>query len=60
MGPENQYEASIEIQCECGQSMSIKFHCWEYPAGIVNESDIETEGIDIIKNECALCPDLHV
>jgi hypothetical protein len=59
MGPESQYEAIIEDQCECGNDMSIKFECWEYPVGVVNKENTILEGVEIIENKCETCPELH-
>lgn len=57
MGIESRYQAVIEETCSCGQSMCITFDCWEYPVGVKNTSDVKVTGAQIVKNECASCPD---
>jgi len=59
MGAENHYEASWEATCpKCSSCMAITFHCWEYPVGAINTTDISLKGIELIDSECAPCPDI--
>lgn len=58
MGNENHYEASIEYTCECSKNMSLTLHCWEYPVGAVNTTDVDVSGAELEKNDCESCPDL--
>jgi hypothetical protein len=51
MGEENQYSACIEIPCdECNQDISLNFSVWEYPVGIINDSDESAIGADILES----------
>lgn len=59
MGNENHYEASLEYTCDCSNQMSLILHCWEYPVGAVNTTDVEVSGAELEDNECNSCPDLH-
>ncbi len=59
MGQENHYEASLEYTCSCSNNINIVFHCWEYPVGSVNTTDIEVSGANLVDSECASCPNLH-
>jgi hypothetical protein len=36
MGVERIYEAEASYDCECGQTINIKFEVWEYPEGAYN------------------------
>jgi hypothetical protein len=59
MEEENHYEASWEDTCsKCSNFMKITFHCWEYPPGVINTTDIDLEGVELIDNECPRCPDI--
>jgi len=58
MGTENHYEAIHEEICDCDNRMSITFHCWEYPVGVINDSDIESIGVKDLSSSCY--PDLHI
>lgn len=56
MGSEVEHQASFEDACECGQTMRITFSCWEYPAGAVNYTDLQSDGIENLIGSCI--PDL--
>lgn len=57
MGPENHYVALWEEICNCGQSKSIEFHCWEYPVGSENTTSYDIEGAELKDFDCESCPD---
>lgn len=57
MGAEVQHEAIYDNTCKiCGNSMRITFDCWEYPIGVINDTDIDSNGVENIIGKCV--PDL--
>lgn len=50
MGLEICHEAEINSTCDCGQEISVKAVCWEYPV----ES---TNGVELTVNNCVLVLD---
>lgn len=56
MGTEVQHEALFEDTCDCGQSMNITFSCWEYPIGVINYTDVTSNGVENLIGSCI--PDL--
>jgi len=59
MGSETYYEASCVYTCKCLNTMSVLFHCWEYPVGAVNTTEVEVSGAELKNNDCESCPDLY-
>lgn len=49
MGSENNYEASSDITCECGNEINVKINAWEYPEGVFNTDDYSIDGGKIIQ-----------
>lgn len=52
MGFEKHHTSSFEMKCNCGEDMSITFHCWEYPLGVIDNTDVESKGIKGLSNLC--------
>jgi hypothetical protein len=52
MGDEIHHQAEFECSCECGQRISVEFNCWEYPAGTINDSDVDVSGAELISDNC--------
>lgn len=50
MGVENQYVAEENIECDCGNDITIIFEVWEYPIGVHNYDSIEIEGGELIES----------
>jgi hypothetical protein len=49
MGPEHQYESSVEFECvRCGFEIEATFQVWEYPLGVHSSEDIRLEGATLI------------
>lgn len=51
MGVEITYEATVEIDCDCGQSIEVTHHFWEYPEGVENHKETDVSGASVIKNK---------
>ncbi|MBQ8047220.1 MAG: DUF4935 domain-containing protein [Prevotella sp.] len=49
MGDEMVYTHHEYIECDNGHEITLTFRLWEYPARIVNYSEIECEGGEIVK-----------
>ena len=54
MGAEIHHEALFEDICDCGQHMSITFNCWEYPVGVINYTDVTTDGVENLIGDCVI------
>lgn len=50
MGTENQYEAEEHFKCSCGNEIEVKFELWEYPEGVHNYDNIETENAKLLES----------
>ncbi|WP_130736933.1 PIN-like domain-containing protein [Flavobacterium sp. J27] len=50
MGAENQYEAIIDFECDCGNDITVTFELWEYPVGIHNYDSIEVENGELLES----------
>ena len=50
MGTETTYEASIEIECDCGKAIQITHRFWEYPEGMENYKETDLSGCEIVSN----------
>lgn len=50
MGIENQYAAEENIECNCGNDITIKFEVWEYPIGVHNYDSVEIDGAELIES----------
>lgn len=49
MGEETEYQSTEYIDCpHCGSQINIEFHLWEYPIGVVNNTNIEIEHGEIV------------
>jgi len=49
MGAETQFVAEIEKPCHnCGQDIHLEFDVWEYPVGIINYTNEQSEGAEIL------------
>lgn len=49
MGAETQYVVEIEEPCHnCDQDIRLEFEVWEYPAGIINYTNKQSEGAEIL------------
>ena len=51
MGPEITYEAIVEIDCKCGQSIEVTHRFWEYPEGVENHKETEVSGATVVENK---------
>lgn len=49
MGDEIVYEHEEQIECDNGHQITVTFRLWEYPAGIVNYTEIECDGGEIVE-----------
>ena len=47
MGQEIQYEHEEYLECENGHSLTIRFIIWEYPAGVIDCTEVECDGGEI-------------
>lgn len=55
MGDERLHEAEFDEECEeCGKTIHITLHVWEYPEGVENMHEIEVDGGTLIHG----CDDL--
>ena len=53
MGQEIEYESNEYCYCpECGEPINFVFHAWEYPVGVVNYTEIESENATVIRPLC--------
>lgn len=51
MGEEVQYGSELETECHnCGNEMHLKFDVWEYPVGILNMTDEDASGAEILES----------
>lgn len=49
MGPETQYIAEFDEPChQCGNEINLKFEVWEYPVGIINYTNDDATGAEIL------------
>lgn len=49
MGEECQFAAYIDYPCDnCNQDIHLKFEAWEYPSGILNDTNHEASGAEIL------------
>ena len=56
MGPEIEYEGIIESKCaKCANIIYVKISAWEYPEGALNYSEIELDGVNLIKSPVFSC-----
>lgn len=52
MGEEIQYGYELDIKCHyCGNNIHLRFDVWEYPVGILNMTDEDATGADIIESD---------
>jgi hypothetical protein len=51
MGKEQLIASENEYQCNCGQEINIKFEVWEYPEGVINDTDHSADGASNIESE---------
>lgn len=52
MGQEIQYVAEFDEPChKCSHDINLKFEVWEYPAGIINFTNEEATGAEIIDSD---------
>jgi hypothetical protein len=49
MGPENIYVGKIDLECDCGNQISVEFKFWEYPTMVLNDSEHEEEGCIVLE-----------
>jgi hypothetical protein len=51
MGDEVQYSYELDEQCHnCGSEIHLKFEVWEYPFGIINMTNEESSGAEILES----------
>lgn len=50
MGAEITFEGSVEIQCECGNSIEVTHRYWEYPVGVENYKETDVAGATVVSN----------
>ncbi len=50
MGAEITYGGTLEISCDCGHSIEITHHFWEY-AGSETNKETEVSGASVIENK---------
>lgn len=49
MGEEVQYSYELEEECHnCGAKIQLKFEVWEYPVGIINMTNEDASGAEVI------------
>ncbi|TDA64177.1 hypothetical protein E0765_05555 [Sulfuricurvum sp. IAE1] len=49
MGTETQYVAEFDEPChKCANPIDLKFYVWEYPTGVINYTDEESSGAEVI------------
>src|SRR5690606_15704916 len=52
MGEEVQYCCQIDELCHnCGNEIRLKFEVWEYPAGIINMTNEDSSGAEILESD---------
>jgi len=52
MGEEVQYSYELDTECNnCGNDIHLKFEVWEYPVGILNMTDEDATGAEIIESD---------
>jgi len=51
VGAEITPEGNVEISCDCGNTIEITHHFWEYPEGFENHSETDISGAEIIQDE---------
>ena len=44
MGEEIEYEHEESFECDNGHTITVKFTIWEYPAGFIDNTEIDCEG----------------
>lgn len=49
MGDEMVYEHEEQIECDNGHLITITFRLWEYPSGVVNDTEIECDGGEVVE-----------
>lgn len=55
MGPETEYECTELFECpDCGHDCEVHFRVWEYPVGIFNYQEIESEGCEMNEDDIDL------
>lgn len=47
MGEEVRFEHEEYVECENGHSLTIRFIIWEYPAGVINCTEVECDGGEV-------------
>ena len=50
MGAENQYVATENFECDCGNDITVEFEVWEYPVGAHNYDSVEIDGAELIES----------
>lgn len=52
MGEEVQYSYELEEECHnCGENIQLKFEVWEYPVGIINMTNEDASGAEVIESD---------
>jgi DNA-directed RNA polymerase subunit RPC12/RpoP len=52
MGTEVQHTYEVDEECHnCGNRIQIKFEAWEYPVGILNMTNQDTSGAEILESD---------
>lgn len=55
MGEEIQYRYELETEChKCDNEIHLTFDVWEYPVGILNMSDEDASGAEILESEFSI------
>lgn len=49
MGEEMVYEHEELIKCDNGHLITVTFRLWEYPSGVVNDTEIECDGGEVVE-----------
>lgn len=51
MGQETQYDSEINHECsKCDNDIYLRFEVWEYPQGIINMTDEDADGAEILSS----------
>lgn len=52
MGEETQYICELDKQCHnCNNDIQLKFEVWEYPVGIINMTNEDSSGAEILESD---------
>jgi hypothetical protein len=56
MGEEVQYSFELDEPCHnCDSEIHLKFEVWEYPVGIINMTNEDASGAEIIESDMDIC-----